>query len=502
MKMHNSELALSTSSQIYCYCSSSSYNNMASNPQDAALKEQLRAEFVGKSLHQVPTPSVILDLAKLEVNCERMLDATETIGLLWRPHIKTHKTTELTRLQVGDTNTTPASIIVSTIIEAENVLPLLKEYQSKGRDVNILYSFPLFPSAVPRLAAIATQLGPNSVSLIIDHPDQLSSVEAIHKESGHPPQIFVKIDGGYHRAGVIPSSPQFSTLITAILALENKDPKPCIFHGLYIHAGHSYYTRESWQAMQLLAEEFKILVSVADSVREHSPGHPLVLSVGATPTATTIQHPDFASESKSNQNHTLAKELDDLFIKWKKEDRYGLEVHAGVYPTLDLQQLSTHARDTTFMKADDIAVSVLAEVASIYPNRGPHNTDEVLINTGCLALGREPVADKGKVPGEAYSGWGFVMPWGVNNPVPGENFPQEHEGWQVGRISQEHGILVWHGSREGQEKVPLAYGQRVRVWPNHSCIAGAGFDHYLVVDSRNKGREDEVVDVWPRWRGW
>jgi hypothetical protein len=24
----------------------------------------------------------------------------------------------------------------------------------------------------------------------------------------------------------------------------------------------------------------------------------------------------------------------------------------------------------------------------------------------------------------------------------------------------------------------------------------------LIVDSRNKGREDEVVDVWPRWHGW
>ena len=67
-------------------------SNMATTTNaDAALKEQLRARFVGKTLSEVPTPSVVLDLAKLQVNCERMLDATERLGLLWRAHIKSHK---------------------------------------------------------------------------------------------------------------------------------------------------------------------------------------------------------------------------------------------------------------------------------------------------------------------------------------------------------------------------------------------------------------------------
>jgi hypothetical protein len=130
---------------------------MAATSPSTALKEQLRARFVGKTLNEVPMPSVVLDLAKLEVNCERMLEATGRLGLLWRAHIKSHKvnpsihtrshprqarlttaqTTELTRLQVGDTLTTPVSLIVSTIIEAENIVPLLKEYQSLGRPVNV-----------------------------------------------------------------------------------------------------------------------------------------------------------------------------------------------------------------------------------------------------------------------------------------------------------------------------------------------------------------------------
>lgn len=46
------------------------------------------------------------------------------------------QTTELTRLQVGE-GTGPANIIVSTIIEAENVAPLLLEYKAAGRAINV-----------------------------------------------------------------------------------------------------------------------------------------------------------------------------------------------------------------------------------------------------------------------------------------------------------------------------------------------------------------------------
>ena len=54
-------------------------------------KDALRARFVGMKLSEVPTPSVVLDLKQVRVNCERMLEAAETLGLQWRAHIKTHK---------------------------------------------------------------------------------------------------------------------------------------------------------------------------------------------------------------------------------------------------------------------------------------------------------------------------------------------------------------------------------------------------------------------------
>ena len=54
-------------------------------------KDELRSQFVGKTLHDVPTPSVVLDLAQIDVNCQSMLETVERLSLSWRPHIKTHK---------------------------------------------------------------------------------------------------------------------------------------------------------------------------------------------------------------------------------------------------------------------------------------------------------------------------------------------------------------------------------------------------------------------------
>ncbi|KAG6368432.1 hypothetical protein INS49_002639 [Diaporthe citri] len=475
---------------------------MSAPPSKTALQER----FVGKTLHEVPTPSIVLDLAKLEVNCQRMIDAADKNGIGWRAHIKTHKTEELTRLQVGENSNTPANIIVSTVLEAENIASVLKDFQNKGRKVNVLYAFPLYPSAVSRLAAISKDLGPDSVSVMIDNPDQVPLLATLKSQSGgNKPLVFLKIDVKYNRAGTIPGTPTYQSLLKAILSSEAEGS--CVVHGLYAHAGQSYYTRKDWDALMYLTDEFVTLSNVAKDIRAQSPSHQLVLSVGATPTATALQHPDLttggAGGAGSGSNKEAGARVANLssLITALKGDGLGLEVHAGVYPALDLQQLATHARDGSLLSSGDIAITIVAEVASLYEGRGQGGSTEALVNAGSLALGREPCKEDGE---GHYAGWGVVAPWGEaglekSDPAP-RDFPAVHRGWQVGKISQEHGILAWKGAREAE--VPLKFGQRVRIWPNHACIAGAGYDHYLVVDSRRTGKEDEVVDVWQRWNGW
>ncbi|TGO71111.1 hypothetical protein BELL_0618g00030 [Botrytis elliptica] len=435
----------------------------------SASKEELVREYVGKSLHDVPCPAVVLDISKLRKNCTDMLETT----------------TELTRLQIGD-GPGPANIVVSTVVEAENIVPLLLEYKSKGRAVNILYSFPLTSGVVDRLSKVSTALGPNGISLMIDHPSQLRSVAAIHEKTNIPPLIFIKIDMGGHRAGVIPGTETCSLLISSVITLAKRNV--CILHGLYSHAGHSYSSNSQTAALDYLRHEFEALLITSEEVHSVAVTKmPLVLSVGATPTSSAIRNLLLPSTSSEGLNEISALKATMGAIR---DVGCEIEIHAGVYPMLDMQQLATHALPEDLLSWSSVAITILAEIASLYPPRGKSDSPEALITAGSLALGREPC--------KAYPGWGIVSPWNRTSFALPNTGPEGYSGWQISRISQEHGILTNPGKNDSE----LSIGQRVRVWPNHACIAGAGYGWYLIVDESRTGKEDEIIDVWVRWRGW
>lgn len=514
--------------------------------------------LIGKQLDDVavPTPTVVLDRAAVARNCEHMLQAAKALGIGWRAHIKTHKTTELTRLMVGTEG--PARIVVSTLLEAERVLPLLREYQSQGRTVNVLYGFPLYASAVARLAAIGRALGgAGGVSVIVDHPAQVAVVRQLADAEGvEAVDVFLKIDMGTSRAGVVPGSANCAALMRSLLtehhhhagsSSSRSTTGRIVFHGLYCHAGHSYDARQPWASMTHLVAEFSALAAAAREVRSAAAELELAVprltvSVGASPTAATLQHPDLGggggggvshlgsgsgSDSAQDQAKVKAAEL-RATLDGLVRDGMQLEAHAGVYPVRDLQQLATHswAGVGATDELADLAMTVLADVASIYPGRGGSSSsgssssssngcDEVLINAGCLALARETVkkTDVHAAAAVYADAFGIVAPWTTTTAghadgrlaVPDAAFPLLPDSaaaagwWQVARISQEHGILTWAGAPDAI--VTPAIGQRLRIWPNHACITAAMFGYFLVVDS-SRADPTEIVDVWERWTGW
>lgn len=296
----------------------------------------------------------------------------------------------------------------------------------------------------------------------------------IYGLSNTPVSVLLKIEMGYQRAGVLASSPLFGELISALLPLI--EVGSCKIAGLYSHAGHSYAGSDPATAISLLNDELRALLDAANALRSLAPSTPLTFSVGATPTTTAVYNLLHPSSTASASETTALATLQSTIAEVKASDAR-IELHAGVYPVLDNQQLATSARPLSQLSPDDIALTILAEVSSIYPARG---TGEALITAGSIAFGRDAC--------KSYPGFGVVSPWGA----------AAREGWVVGSVSQEHGILKWTGEGRGEVQV----GGRVRVWPNHACIAGTGFDWYLVVDSEGEGKGDVVVDVWVRWRGW
>jgi D-serine deaminase-like pyridoxal phosphate-dependent protein len=322
------------------------------------------------------------------------------------------------------------------------------------------------------LLNLANKLAVGSINVIVDNVDAFQN---FHQQTADARiGVYIKIDTGYHRAGIEVSSPKYPELVKSVIEKVGRN-----FKGFYSHYGHSYGGSSEDDAAFGLIAELKGLEEATAAVPKDFKGR-LALTVGATPTATAAQN--MLSHSPK------AGEFKGLLAKLK--ENYDLELHAGVYPLLDLQQVATHARPPTGhspLAKEAIGSKLLVEVVSLYEER---EKPEALISAGSLALGREPC--------KSYPGWGIVTGelGNKHNQVYDER--GEKTGWIVGRVSQEHGILTWEGPKEQMQ--PLTIGEKLLVWPNHACVAGTGFGWYLVVDSEKSG--DTVVDIWVRWKGW
>jgi D-serine deaminase-like pyridoxal phosphate-dependent protein len=366
----------------------------------------------------------------------------------------------------------------------------------------VIYGVPIALSNVSRLVHLASKLPPWTINILLDNVDAFTTYQDQLYSKSPKVGIFIKIDTGYHRAGIQTSSPAFPSLIEKII-YEGKGE----FRGFYSHFGHSYGGNSEDDAAEGLLEELKGLEEAAailmqrlnepyTNVEDHLPNG-LILTVGATPTATAAQNIYSSASAKAN-------EVRDTIARLQLKKGFHVELHAGVYPLLDLQQVATHARSSSSPPApgfmplakESIGLRLLVEVSSVYNER---EKPEALISAGSLAFGREPC--------KSYPGWGIVSRSLGNQQTRSVYDDSEHgsrTGWIIGRISQEHGILTWEGERSLCNDLKI--GQKLLVWPNHACVAGAGFGWYLVVDSDlpKDPHDDElkVVDVWVRWRGW
>ncbi len=119
-----------------------------------------------------------------------MREKARASGVAFRPHVKTHKTGEIARMQHGGGL---GPITVSTLAEAE--------FFADAGFKDITYAVPIPPEKLDRAAALARKI--DTLNLLIDSEPALRALE----EQKHVFDVFLKVDCGYHRAGVDPDSP-------------------------------------------------------------------------------------------------------------------------------------------------------------------------------------------------------------------------------------------------------------------------------------------------------
>ncbi|KAI0963631.1 hypothetical protein AcW1_010244 [Taiwanofungus camphoratus] len=419
-------------------------------------KQELVDEYKGKALNAIRTPAVVIDRAIFARNCALMHENANQWGATFRAHIKSHKTAEGTRLQLVSSANQTHAIIVSTVMELCEVVRY--GLVADGTVKDILYGLPVPLNKVADLSALWEEVAAFDANLriLIDHPDQVSFLESFERarKSSRKWSVFIKVDCGLKRAGLEPTSPLFKSLLTAVFS------SPIIsVYGFYSHGGHSYESTSLPEASAFLSREIEAVNTAAGlalSILSGSPNlaprsEPFVLAIGSTPTAHA---------ATAGTRERLAAQLNGR-----------LELHAGNYPLLDLQQLHTGLVETS-----RVAQRVLATVISYYPGRGGDGTDEAMCDAGAIAMSK----DVGP-----HEGFGEV----VGKP------------WRLTRISQEHGVLK-QTRRADRPEDKLRLGEIIQIVGQHACLILAAYPWYYIVDSDMPGGGDVVDDVWVPWKGW
>jgi D-serine deaminase-like pyridoxal phosphate-dependent protein len=272
----------------------------------------------------VETPALLLHLNVVEKNLAWMADRARTLGVALRPHVKTHKCVALGRRQLAHG---AAGITVATLAEAEAFI------EAGFQDVT--WAFPLDPGHLAHARKLAARA---TLRVVVDDHDTARAL------SGTGLHVWLKVDCGYHRAGVDPASPY-----ALAVARELGQERGLSFDGILCHSGHAYRTTNKAEAARIAEDERGVMTWFADLLRND--GTPVRgVSVGSTPAMAAAHHLTGVTEARPGNYVFFDRTM-------------------ALIGTCDL---------------DDVGVTVLATVVSHQPG-----ASHFIVDAGALALSKD-----------------------------------------------------------------------------------------------------------------
>jgi D-serine deaminase-like pyridoxal phosphate-dependent protein len=208
------------------------------------------------------TPEIVVDLDVVERNARRLQAALDERGLALRPHVKTHKSPDLARIQraVG-----ARGITVGNLGEAE-------VFADAGFD-DIFIAYPIWvhgPKA-DRLRALAERPGLR-LAVGFDSVDGATRLAAAVRGLDRALRVLLELDPGNRRTGAPPSA-------VRELAAAARD-RGLDVAGVFTHGGHAYRPGGAAPAGE---DEVRALTEGAAALRDLGIERPVV-SAGSTPT--------------------------------------------------------------------------------------------------------------------------------------------------------------------------------------------------------------------------
>ena len=144
-------------------------------------------------LESIQTPSLVLDVGRVQRNAARIGKRVSDFGSRLRPHVKTHKCVEVARLQTADHS---GAITVSTLAEA-------RAFVNNGFS-DITYAVPIEPGKFDAAIDLARKC--RQFCLLTDDPEIPVLLNDAARRAEVTLDLLLKVDCGYHRCGVKPDN--------------------------------------------------------------------------------------------------------------------------------------------------------------------------------------------------------------------------------------------------------------------------------------------------------
>ncbi|MDN4018370.1 DSD1 family PLP-dependent enzyme [Zwartia panacis] len=281
-------------------------------------------------ISDLSTPAALVDLAKMERNITRMQSRMDSLGVNFRPHVKTSKCVEVTQAQI---KAGARGITVSTLKEAE-------QFFAAGI-TDILYAVGITANKLPQ--ALALMRKGCDLKVLTDSVQSAAAIAAFGLANDIRFKVMIEIDTDDHRSGIKPESAQLLEVAQALSVGGTE------LYGVMTHAGSSYDLNTPEALAEMAEQERSGCVLAAQRLRDAGFACQVV-SVGSTPTALS------------------ARQLEGV-----------TEVRAGVYVFFDLVMHNVGVCTT-----DDIALSVLTTVIGHQEEKG-----WAIVDAGWMAMSRD-----------------------------------------------------------------------------------------------------------------
>ena len=170
----------------------------------------------------VASPALIFYPRVIRANIARILALAGSPQRL-RPHVKTHKTLEITKLQLA------CGIVkhkCATIAEAETLATAGAE--------DVLLAYPVIGPTAPRLAALARKFPHVHFAANVDGFASLDGLRRAAAAAGRPLGAYLDLDVGQHRTGIA-VGPEALDLARRLSKLAD-----VTFHGIHAYDGHNH----------------------------------------------------------------------------------------------------------------------------------------------------------------------------------------------------------------------------------------------------------------------